>query len=283
MNKIGLVMVLALTSTVLAVPDANPLIYAPQVSGVSVDGDLSDWSAASDWAVFGAWDGNPPGLASTTKAQYAWSDANDVLYVGIESTEGIGLFLELGGLLGVTGEPNEALATATPYSPAATQISFSNWVGGVPGDIVNQIGETTVGVNAAYTFAIDGSVVTLTIELSVPIYANWSNPGSAFDLQHGMDVYVFANVFDSTGDYGDSQVADGSYVRLWDGIVMQEASLVRLLNTGVPQVCDDIPDPFKPEFDFDHNCYVDLADFGIFAAGWVGCNDPEDAECTPNW
>ena len=283
MNKTSLILVLMLISTTMAIPAANPLIYAPEIGSVTVDGDLTDWADASSWALFGAWDGSPPGLASTTKAQYAWSDANDVLYIGVESTEGIGLFLEVGGLMGLITEPNDAVAAATPLSPQATQISFSNWVGSVPTDIVNQRGEITDGVNAAFSFAVEGATVTMTIEISLPIYSNWSDAGSALDLQSRMDVYVFANVFDAAGDFGDSQVADGAYVALWNGVVMEVNSLVRLLETSSPQLCDDIPRQFKPQFDFDGNCYVDIGDLGVIAADWLNCNDPEDTACTPNW
>ena len=283
MKKTSLILVLIVTSVALAVPAANPLIYAPEIPDIVVDGDLSDWAEASDWAVFGAWDGNPPGLDSTTQAQYAWNDANDMLYIGIESTEGIGLILEVGGLMGVIGEPNEVILTATPFSTPATQISFRNWVGGVPTDIDNQTGGTTDGVIAAFTFAIEGPVVTITIEIALPIYSDWADSGTAMNLQNRMDVYVFANVFDGAVLFGDSQVADGTYVRLWDGVVIELASLIRLLETSSPQVCDDVPNPFKPEFDLNRNCYVDVPDLAVVAGDWLTCNDPEDANCVPNW
>lgn len=282
MRMISLVLILVISSVAVAVPDANPLIYAPQISQITVDGDLSDWGGASSWAEFGAWDGNPPGLASTTKAQYAWNDANDMLYIGVVSTEGIGMTLEVGGLLGVDGDPTFAQTTATPYSAEATQIKFDNWVGGVP-TIENQIGNITDGVDAAYTVELVETVVTMTIEIALPIYSDWTNNATGMDLHDRMDVYVFANVFDGAGDFGDSQTADGAYVQLWDGVVMDLASLVRLLDALPPEVCADIPKPFKPEFDFDGNCYVDLADFSVVASAWLSCNNPEDDDCIPNW
>ena len=282
MIKISLILVLIITGGAIAVPAANPLIYAPEIPGIVVDGDLSDWAEASSWAVFGAWDGNPPGLDSTTQAQYAWNDANDLLYIGIESTEGVGLILEVGGLMGVIGEPNAAVLVATPFSKEATQMRFTNWVPGNPPDIENQTGGITDGVAAALTFETV-PVVTITIEIALPIYSDWSDNGTAMDLQNRMDVYVFANAFDSNEDFGDSQVADGAYVRLWDGVVIELASLVRLLETSSPQVCADIPGPFKPEFDLDGNCYVDVPDLSMVARDWLSCNDPCDSGCTPNW
>ena len=53
--------------------------------------------------------------------------------------------------------------------------------------------------------------------------SDWSDNGKAMDLQNRMDVYVFANAFDTDQIFGDSQVADGAYVRLFDGVVFNQA------------------------------------------------------------
>jgi hypothetical protein len=31
------------------------------------------------------------------------------------------------------------------------------------------------------------------------------------------------------------------------------------------------------------NGFVDLFDFGAFSTQWLGCNNPGDPQCTPNW
>ena len=82
----------------------NPLITAPEISTIVVDGNLSDWDKASDWATFGVWWGG--GLDNASRTQYAWNDANDMLYIGIESRESLNLVLEVGGLMGDLSDPN---------------------------------------------------------------------------------------------------------------------------------------------------------------------------------
>ena len=34
---------------------------------------------------------------------------------------------------------------------------------------------------------------------------------------------------------------------------------------------------------YERDCYVDLADFALFANAYLSCNDPTDSDCTFNW
>jgi len=239
----------------------NPLIFAPKVSPVSIDGDLSDWDEASDWADFGAWYNG--GLASTTRIQYAWSGGGSdpcMLYLGIESTEGDTLIMEVGGLT----TDIDAIPSA---SDEATQIEFKDWAGGVAGTVTNQLSGILTDVSAAYT--VDGG--TITIEIATPIYADWTighvNAGVALAAQ--MDVWTYVNVADAGWTAADSQVADGTYMRLYNSAVGLNASLIRLLDGPHPTGAGDLP--AGAEFadpDYDSSGLVDFADFAVFSADY---------------
>ena len=51
-----------------------------------------------------------------------------------------------------------------------------------------------------------------------------------------------------------------------------------------PQTCQEaLDDGFSLTHDFNSNCVVDLADFGMFAGEWLRCIDPEIAGCEHPW
>jgi hypothetical protein len=254
----------------------NPVIYAPQIAPITVDGSFSDWQNASNWAEFGAWyPQEDPGLTSTSRAKYAWNNDSNLMYIAIESTEGTGLILEVGGLYGFTGQPDPTVIVHT--SPKATQISFNNWSGGTA-TITNQyahLGEITNGVQVGYLF--DGQ--TMRIEIATPIYSDWTNVSSKMDLTLQTGVYQYANVADEWWEYADSQVADGNYISLNDHSLVEVASLIILNETAGPESCDDIPNYMKNRVDLNGDCYVDFIDFSLLASSWMSCNDPEDIQC----
>lgn len=249
----------------------NPLITAPEISPIAVDGDLSDWDDASAWATFGGWYNGS--LDNASRAQYAWNDAN-MLYIGVESREPRDLVLEVGGLMGNLSDPS-----ADPNSSSkTTQIEFKYSGGTIA--ITNQMsGEITTGVIASHTW--DGTIMT--IEIAVPIYSDWTNSGSAMTLSDGMDVYVYANVLDSDPDpeltFGDSQVTSGTYIALSFSETMDVASRVRLY--GPPSECGELGTEYLTS-DLDNDCYVTLADFATLAADWMECTDPAPGSgCDP--
>lgn len=47
---------------------------------------------------------------------------------------------------------------------------------------------------------------------------------------------------------------------------------------GAPEVCGDPGTAYLPE-DFNHDCYVNLADFVIFISEWLNCSDPVNVDC----
>lgn len=240
----------------------NPLIYAPQINAITIDGSLADWQASSDWAVFGKWYANGTGLTSTSKAKYAWNDSANLLYIGIESGEGSTLIMELGGLMGNLSDPN-----ATPLGGTqATQLELKNWSGGVPTLITNQLGGIKTGVSAAY--AINGG--TITIEIALPIYSDWKNAATAMNLFAQMDVYTYINIVNAGWTAGDSLCANGTQVYYVSNPVIGNASLIRLLQGTSPQSCSDYPDiVVMGNPDYNEDCIVNFKDFATFASDWL--------------
>ncbi|MFH1614072.1 MAG: hypothetical protein ABIG61_03170 [Planctomycetota bacterium] len=254
----------------------NPVVYAPEISTVTIDGNLGDWTNASSWAEFGGWYPiHNPGLASTTQIQFAWNDTGNKFYVGIESTEGDGLILEVGGLYAVQAGQVPDANVDPSSSDKATQFQFASWYGGEPEVLVNQLGGVTTGVVAAYAY--QGG--TMTIEIEMPIYSDWSDDGTAIDLDLATDVYSYANVFNEWGDAGDSMVADDEYVMLGAGKCVEVASLVRLRLNAEPSDCNDVPDFMMDVSDINGDCNVDMVDFTELAWDWMACNDPQDPNC----
>jgi hypothetical protein len=238
----------------------NPLIYAPQIPAITVNGDFSDWASASDWAVFGKW--YEGGLDSTTQAKYAWNDASNKLYIGIESTETTSLILEVGGLMGDLSDAN-----AMPSGGIqATQLEFSGWSGGVPTSIINQSEGTVSGIQAAYT--VSGG--TIKIEIAMPIYSDWKNIASGINLTNQMDIYAYADIFsDDWFTMGDNQCADGAYYYSYGTPTMQTGSLVRLMQS-FPRTCADVPNVYKNGLiDINDDCIVNLVDFANVAVDWL--------------
>jgi hypothetical protein len=265
-------------------PEKNPLIYVPEIGAITVDGDLSDWSDASAWADFGPWwhlgavpgvpDGDN-GLASTTRARYAWNDAGNLLYIGIESDEP-DLILEIGGLMGDAYDAND-VAAPYPDAPAGgsgrtTQIEFKNWSGSTAGSVTNQIGGTLTGVTEAFTL----NAGVMTIEIETPIYSDWYNSSTAMNLVNQMDIYEYADVFDATGaGGGDSQIADGTYIQTFTSATTVYGSLLRLIQSAGPQSCADVPEIFArdPE-DLNEDCIVNFGDFSEISENWMNDSIP---------
>jgi hypothetical protein len=270
-DDLGVIVDQWLSSEITAPNNPNPLIFAPEIDEIIVDGDLSDWQESSDWAVFGKWWPGGLGLTSTTKAQYAWNTDANMLYIGIKSTEGLGLKLEIGGLLGDLTD----LSVTPSGSNAAGQIRFYYENSDIT--IESQISTSIVGVDAAYTW--DGT--TMTIEIEMPIYSDWVAGTGKLDLTSGMDIYEYANVFDGSEPVtgGDSQNADGVQIYFLSAPVVEVGAAIRLLDS-LPGTCSDRPSTRKNMADLlGTDCLVNLTDFAVLAGDWLECTYPLDDEC----
>jgi hypothetical protein len=155
-----------------------PAFDVPAVGSIIVDGSLSDWPTSAVWSQsFLPWIGE---MSSTTRAKFAWNDAQNLLYVAIETDQAtVGL---PGGHL-VVGFGTSLDQTAY-LGDGATQLAFEALTGKRV-KIVNEIheykllypNETTSyidsgidGVQAAYSS--NGSVWTY--EIAIPMWTNWA-------------------------------------------------------------------------------------------------------------
>jgi hypothetical protein len=194
-------------------PMQNGDIDFPEMNAdfVTIDGDLSDWTAASAWQTFGAWYNaglNPgdaaTGLASTSRAQFAWDGAKEVTFVGIETDEGQDAIVEIGGL-------TLYVNTVSETDDTTTEIEFG--YNGATVDIASNTGESIAYVVAAASW--DGS--TLTYELEIPANVDWTLGapvrGNHHDEppQYEYQYFVYVNVYNADKTAADSMTANGEY------------------------------------------------------------------------
>jgi hypothetical protein len=154
----------------------NATFDVPAIGAITVDGSLSDWSDSTEWSnPYILWHGT--GLTSTTKAKFAWNDANDKLYMAIQTTEDsfqVGGHPVVGYSKDITSVPTSGIGS--------TQLAFD--YNGTTVSIMNEIYEyqqlgagstwgpgTTDGVIAACLYnSADG---TYTYELALPLWNDW--------------------------------------------------------------------------------------------------------------
>ena len=142
----------------------------------------------------------------------------------------------------------------------------------MPNSVFNQSYGVITDVAAAYT--MNGG--TITIEIETRIWENWQmgdNPGWGFtnvDLVNRSDVYMYANIANAAWNAGDSQVADGVYIYIYANPAMDNASIVRLLQSPVPVPPDDLPGIMVPAIpDYNSDYIVNFKDFAAFSAEWM--------------
>jgi len=207
MKKLVLFCVVAvlLSGSSFAVLINQGLLGVPEIAPITVNGDLSDWAESSSVLTFGKWFKSGAGLASTTKIRYAFNGDEDMLYVGMETTEGTGNIWEI-------GTPTTDGTSASQDGDDATQVEFSAWAGGT-GSIANQTGGTAAGISVAYT-DIAG---VMTVEVAMPIYVDWSTGGAVVDLVQGLLMYGYSDIFSAGWAGGDHQCADAEQIYSFGG------------------------------------------------------------------
>jgi hypothetical protein len=274
MKSVTLCVLIALVSTsAFGYALNNAVLYAPMISRTIVDGHIENWSNASSWATFGKW--YNLGLTSKTRAKIAWSDTANRLYIGIDTNEPVIDAIEVGGLYGVLGAADANVTPWTTTSVKGTQIQVSGFDGsGI--SIWNQNGGTSDGVQAAYS--VNGQKTY--IEISLPIYSNWTNSSSAITLASPEDVYLYINIFgESRLNAADSLVVKNSYVSLTDTSCVAHDTLVRLRPTAFPLNCADVPTFARDSADTNMDCTVNYLEFAQMAQNWLTCNDPGNVAC----
>jgi hypothetical protein len=83
------------------------------------------------------------------------------------------------------------------------------------------------------------------------------------------DVSAWFHIQPPVGNFGR--------IRIWSNagdMYIDDLSVYAADEAGVPDFCGDIGTIYNP-YDFNDDCYVDLADFAVFAVAWLECTDPE--------
>jgi hypothetical protein len=185
--------------------DRNKTFNVPAISAIYVDGDLSDWSASSDWSnpfvFWNAYETTPP-LISETQAKFAWNDVTDTLYVAIRTNEGT---LQAGGHLGMGFSKN--IDSVPTSGVGSTQLGFDPVADCSTVTVMNEIqwykdnagvsswgGGGTSDVHAAYQY--DSVTGFYTYEISLPLWTDWrlGQMMSKQTLSPGDAVYLYATL-----------------------------------------------------------------------------------------
>lgn len=145
-------------------------------------------------------------------------------------------------------------------------VTFENLVGTAPVNSYSQDGVFNTGqaIKVLERFDIVGDCEFTAIEIE-------------FSVSHTLakEMRTYGTVYStSSPSFGTTAYRSGS---LADQTVMAVMSLA-------PTTCEEvIQQGYRLLQDLDGNCRVNLADFALFCSGWLGCNDPGDLQCVPNW
>ena len=173
-------------------------IAIPEIAPITVNGDLSDWADASATLTFGNWFKLGAGLASTTTAQYAYNDATDTMYMGF-----------------VTDQPSADISDWEIGTPTTDPCAMSSggtatcqlYMTGFAGTLV--VGPHT-GTAAGVVVAITDVAGILTVEVSLPIWSDYSGPSPKVDLLPGLIMWGYSDIFSAGWAGGDHQNNEGS-------------------------------------------------------------------------
>jgi hypothetical protein len=227
----------------------------PAIGTIAIDGNLGDWSASTAWsAPYIWWNGND--LTSTTKAKFAWNNAQDLLYVAVETNEAsvqpgghlvIGISKEIGG---------------NPFSGnGATQLCFDIQGATVQArneiNLTNQTGDLATDVQAAYS--VSGGVYTF--EVAIPFWSNWKETTLANrqTLSLGEKVYVYSCMESAFRSENGTNLTWYGNPKFYLGAFDKGAELKLVAG------------PLTPG-DANGDGMVDVGDLGILAANYGGSN-----------
>jgi hypothetical protein len=248
-------------------PNQNLTMTVPAIAQITVDGDISDWSDSSAWSQDYIYWAGATELTSHTKAQFAYNDAADMLYVAIQTDEASvqpGGHAVVGFSKDIYGEPISGLGS--------TQLCFDPVSGSSTVTVMNEIqyysdkyslywgGGTTDGVQAAYSYnSVDG---TYTYEIAIPLWADWQigEPKAKQSLNAGDVVYLYSCLESGleTG-IGMNLTWNGalSNPEFFNGAFDKAAALTLGASTLIPG-------------DANGDGMVDVGDLGILAANYGG-------------
>jgi ligand-binding SRPBCC domain-containing protein len=154
------------------------------------------------------------------------------------------------------------------YYPAGT-VTFENLSGSEP----NQTFGSYMLTNDGQTVLIEGYFnLTSDCEFTaVEIEFTLSQPTADTSRTYGT-VYSYSSP--SFGTFSSNNMGDGP---------LDDQTVMAIVDIG-PTDCDEVKqEGYQLPQDLNGDCYVDLADFALFASAYLSCNDPTDSDCTPNW
>jgi len=252
-------------------------IDVPEISVITLDGDLSDWADSSDVLTMGDWLGVPNAYYGLT--QYAWNDSGNVMYVGLSTDVPVTATVDLQAAFGRDG--NDASQDAE-FGGSVGQYNFYPDPG-ADDPLIGFGGAITTGVSVGY--ATVAGVITM--EAAIPVYDDHTNAGSRVDLEAGELLYNFADWCEEDGwSPADHQNFDGGYMTTHDRALNTFATQLNLMSGGI-QVPGDANGDGKvtiadflalqnhfnqagtwADGDFNDDGQVTIADFLILQNNW---------------
>jgi hypothetical protein len=225
---------------------------------ISIDGSFNDWPTTSEWSrPFVFWNG--VALTSTTRAKFAWNDAQDLLYIAVETNE---TGEQPGGHLVIGAAKNKDSVPASGIG--STQLCFTTIAGSNEVYVQNEMalyGDRTQGADeviAAYSY--NNTTHCYTYEIALPLWTDWhiGKMTNKQNLEVGQPVYVYIVMQDTLKSlngmnlsyYGNPHFNEGAF---------DEAAVLTLV-AGSTQLPGDA----------NNDGSVDVGDLGILAANYGG-------------
>lgn len=257
-------------TTAIPQPDQNVAFEIPEIGPIVIDGDISNWPASIPWSQpYIAWNGT--GLPSTTtRAKFAWNQAQNLLYVAIQTDEAS---IHAGGhaVVGVSTSRTNAAFTGD----GATQLAF-DILSGHTVAIMNEIDyyankydhswpgwhSGTQDVQAA--FSVNNDVYTY--EIAIPLWTNWVTMAEKTVLSVGDVIYLYSILEDKLeGGNGTNLTYNGNpNFAMTNGFKF--ASALTLGATVAMPTPTPTPTSTRIPGDANNDGRVNVSDLGILAA-----------------
>jgi hypothetical protein len=243
-------------------PTPRNLTFNVTANGTIVtDGNLSYWVNSTDWsAAYIHW--NAPGgqvpLTSTTKAKFAWNDANDLLYVAIQTDEHS---VQNGGhaVVGIS----KSIDGVASSGLGATQLCFDLTSDGsvlVRNEIAAYGG---VGGIFGVSAGCKASNGIWTYEIAIPLWNNWTDVAQGRTTMKADDVVYVYSCMESafmSGNGTDMTFYGNPGFSSAGGF--HKAAALKLIPATIVQIPGDA----------NGDKMVDVGDLGILAANYGGSN-----------
>jgi len=267
----------------------EPTYTAPEMPAITVDGDLSEWAGATWQDMDQIYDSFP----DVTSARWAvgWDYAAQKLYFAAEIVEeaAAGNFvlgdapaswntedhLEIyvhgdrdGKYDNYVGAQQYLVCAAGLSADGQTYNGYLYW-----GDLVNAVGDPNdpyPNPDVQIVGVVDGT--TMRFEGVITVWV--SNDTDPLHLNGGKEI-GFDVVYTDVDDWGGTVIYSGMLcANTATGKFQNPAQFARLILSGTERPECGYGQWAYRSADLNQDCYVDWADFGIFASHWLECTDP---------